>query len=552
MNPLISTSRDFWPPGKKPKSPFTIASGVITTLPSVLARVAADVPGIGFLTTKTISIDPRQGYREPVVHEYYPGCFINAVGLANPGASGFLRSMEKFLPLPGNKPLLVSIMGGSVDEFLQCAKILEPIADAFEINLSCPHVKGAGQAVGSDPNAVRLIVGELKASVSRPIIPKLSPNLSDIPGLARICESEGADGLCLINTVGPGVAYDEEGHPILSNILGGLSGSGILPIGLKAVREAHLAVKIPIIAAGGISSPEDVSAYRAAGASYFAVGSALAGHTTRELVHFFDNLDPDSACSGKPAPAKKICVSNTRTRYFRTVVKENVSCGPSLFRLTLEQGPPCLPGQFFFIRLPDFGEKPFSPAKDGQPCFLIRTVGPFTKALEGVKPGDYVYLRGPYGTGFPDPADHGMVMVAGGTGVAPLIMAAVRWPSLIHKAFLGFSFQISQQFRKELEDAIPHSRIVIDHPGTKGEVLDELEKDIERNPDFYNNVQFFLCGPKAMMDSAVSLVRKTLPMAPIFEAREDIMRCGIGLCGSCGTTDGLRSCVDGPVMKVNG
>ena len=157
------------------RTPFTIPSGIVTTVPSVIARVARDVPGIGFLTTKTLSLAPRTGYREPIVHEYYPGCFVNAVGLANPGAESFLQAMRPLLPLHDRKPLLVSIMGSDPEEFLKCALVLEPIADAFELNLSCPHVKGAGQSVGSDPEAVRRVIRLLKDRIRQPIIPKLSP-----------------------------------------------------------------------------------------------------------------------------------------------------------------------------------------------------------------------------------------------------------------------------------------------------------------------------------------------------------------------------------------
>jgi len=175
-------------------SPFTIPSGIVTTTPTVLARIARDVSDIGFLTTKTISLEPRAGYREPVLHEYFPGCFVNAVGLANPGARAFLDAMRPLLPLSNRKPLVVSIMGASPEQFLKCARILEPIADVFELNLSCPHVKGAGQVIGSDPQAVQTIIRLLKEAVAKPIVAKLSPNLGDIPGMARLCRDAGAKG----------------------------------------------------------------------------------------------------------------------------------------------------------------------------------------------------------------------------------------------------------------------------------------------------------------------------------------------------------------------
>jgi dihydroorotate dehydrogenase (NAD+) catalytic subunit len=531
------------------KSPFTIPSGIVTTVPSVIARIARDVPAIGFLTTKTLSVEARVGYREPVVHEYYPGCFVNAVGLANPGARKFLETMLPLLPLHDNKALVVSIMGQDDAEFLECAHILDPIADAFELNLSCPHVKGAGQNVGSDPDSVRAIIRLLKRHTKKPIIPKLSPNLGNIAGMALLCEEEGADALCLINTVGPGVATDSEGNPVLANVVGGVSGAGILPIGIKAVREAALVVKIPIIAAGGIASSADVRAYRAAGASLFSVGSALAGMSTGEIAAFFkdlgDSLEQQPA-EKAPSPCLK---ANTRTAYFRTQVGENTSLGPGLFMLRFVKGPECSPGRFFFLRLPGVGEKPFSPAHDLEPLFLVRTVGPFTRALQQLKPGDSIYMRGPYGKGFPEPEPgRPLVLVAGGTGAAPIMLAATHWSAVVSKAFFGFSDRVSDAFQREILSKVPRASIIIDPPDQIGEVGRRLAHDISTQPSLYEECQAFVCGPDPMMEAVAATMGERTPNARLFMAREDLMRCGIGLCGSCGTKKGLRSCIDGPVM----
>jgi dihydroorotate dehydrogenase (NAD+) catalytic subunit len=529
------------------RSPFTIPSGIVTTVPSVLARIAREVPEIGFLTTKTLSLMPREGYREPVLYEYYPGCFVNAVGLANPGAHEFVRVMRPLLPLHDKKPLVVSIMGGNAEEFLECAQVLDPIADAFELNLSCPHVKGAGQCVGTDPDGVRRIVQLLKRHTKKPVIPKLSPNLGDIGFMAKLCEEEGADALCLINTVGPGIACDTEGNPILSNVVGGLSGAGILPIGLKSVREAASQVKIPIIAEGGIRLPEDVAAYRAAGASLFGVGSALAGMTTPEISAYFRTLVLD-------APTRKACpvvlpFSGTRTAYFKTKVVENTSIGPGLFKVTLENGSPCDSGQFFFLRLPGIGEKPFSPAQDVPPAYFVRTVGPFTRALERLRPGDPLYMRGPYGKGFPEPpAGVPLVLVAGGTGLAPIMMAAEKWKDRVARTFVGFSTDVTPEFRREITARMPGAHIVLDPPGSPGEVVRRLAKDVTQEKELYQASRVFICGPEAMMNATVEVLDTYVSRNRIFTAREDIMRCGIGVCGSCGTPSGLRSCVDGPVM----
>lgn len=537
--------------GLRITSPFTMPSGTVTTVPSVIARLARDIPALGFLTTKTISLEPREGYREPVVHEYYPGCFINAVGLTNPGAQKFLEAMQPYLPLHDGKPLVVSIMGKDPEEFLACALILDPIADAFELNLSCPHVKGAGQAIGSDPDAVRAVLRLLRTRLAKPLIAKLSPNLGDIPGMAWLCEQEGAGGLCLINTVGPGMAVDREGNPILSNVVGGLSGAGILPVGLKAVREAAAAVRIPIIAAGGIGSAEDVRAYEKAGASYFSIGSALTGMDTPRIAHFFEQLT-EGLAGASPDPAeKRRCSQETRTAYTRTVVLENKPIGDDMFRLSLERGPRSDPGTFFFLRLPGVGEKPFSPASDLEPVYLVRKVGPFTTALEALEPGDAIFVRGPYGKGFPEPpVGAHVVFVAGGTGVAPIMMAARRWQSRAIKAFLGFSRPPTSFFKEELLRAIPGGTIVIDPPNRVGEAVRALAQDIYTEPGGYRESFAFVCGPSPMMRAAVAILSEHMPAERIFVAREDVMRCGVGLCGSCGTPSGLRSCVDGPVLPA--
>ncbi len=537
--------------GLRIRSPFTIPSGIVTTVPTVIARIARDIPEIGFLTTKTISLEPREGYREPVLHEYYPGCFVNAVGLANPGAENFLQAMLPLLPLHEGKPLVVSIMGTNAEQFLECALILNPIADAFELNLSCPHVKGAGQSIGSDPDAVRSIIRLLKERLEKPIIPKLSPNLGDIPGMARLCRDAGAAGLCLINTVGPGTAVDVDGSPVLTNVSGGLSGAGILPVGLKAVREAASAVDLPIIAVGGIGCADDVRAYEQAGASLFGVGSALAGMTTPQIAGFFAQLGQSLKQRLEQSAPHKCAAGTSRTTYFKTTVAANEPFGRDLFKLSLRHGPACDPGRFFFLRLPGIGEKPFSPAMDTEPAYLIRAVGPFTRALQRLEPGDSLFMRGPYGQGFPEPSPGSrIVLVGGGTGAAPLMMALERWKEFVDRAFLGFSAQIEQWFRDEMTALSRTVRVTIDGPGKVGEVVRALEDDIASNPAGYADCRVFVCGPDPMMRAAVKALENTVSRENVFLAREDIMRCGIGICGSCGTGTGLRSCVDGPVIHT--
>ncbi|MEW6347444.1 MAG: hypothetical protein AB1646_00150 [Thermodesulfobacteriota bacterium] len=692
------------------RSPFTIPSGVVTTAPSVVARLAREIPELGFLTTKTVSLEPRAGYREPIIYEYHPGCFINAVGIANPGARAFVEAMLPLLPLHGGKALLVSIMGSDAEEFVEVATILDPIADAFELNLSCPHVKGAGQAVGSDPDAVRAVVARLKERLGKPVIPKLSPNLGNIPEMSRLCEHAGADAIALINTVGPGLATDCDGNPVLSNVVGGLSGAGVLPIGIRAVRDAAAAVTIPLIASGGISSAQDVRAYARAGASLFAVGSGLAGMSTPEIADFFRRLisdlqdsepgppsraaideaeyqppratcepvgqvqnagrTPCSESSGKgvtgiganlataefdisgsypPTPShegrgirkpsplegegrvrgedaeatralklapmgvpgdtpaseppwprgattnyesdgptsresaawseppdvskvfgrgsggqpffKRVSPGElsdetafgsrfTRTTFFKTAVAENAGMGAGMFRLTLQQGIACDPGQFFFLRIPGEGEKPFSPAECTPPTYFVRAVGPFTRALESLEPGAEIFMRGPYGRGFPEPPPgEFLILVGGGTGIAPVIMAGKRWDDRVRGCLLGFSEDISPELDSYLREHARGSRVFIDPPAATGEVVRAVAQDLALSPEKYASARIYVCGPAPMMKALLRLFDARVAADRIFLAREDIMRCGIGLCGSCATEDGRRSCVDGPVMN---
>ena len=548
MTESLRRLNDAMPSGVEIRSPFTIPSGIVTTVPTVIARIARDVPQIGFITTKTLSLEPREGYREPILHEYYPGCFVNAVGLANSGAKAFRDAMTPLLPLHDRKPLLVSIMGKDPDEFLQCALLLDPIADAFELNLSCPHVKGAGQAVGSDPEAVRSVIKLVKTRLSKPVIPKLSPNLGDVAGMARLCRDEGADALTLINTVGPGVMVDQDGHPILSNVAGGLSGTGILPLGLKAVREAAASVDIPIIACGGISSADHVRAYEAAGATLFGVGSALAGKTTDEIVGYFQSLGADLESARDGIAISAVTRSETITRYVKTRVADNAPIGEGIFRLRLKSGPMCNAGQFFFLRIPGKGEKPFSPARDTEPVYFVRVVGPFTQDLKELRPGDEIYMRGPYGKGFPSLYDgERVILIGGGTGIAPIVMAGLRAKPNVKRAFFGFSAPIDDEFRHELTGGLPDCRIVVDPPNQPGEVARALAADMDNDRSAYDDVSVFICGPGLMMSAVVELLSGTVPRERTYTAREDIMRCGVGICGSCGAPDGGRSCVDGPV-----
>ena len=189
--------------GKTVSGPFTIPSGIVTTATSIIQYMFDHMPQIGVITTKSVGPEPRAGNREPVYSQYAPGCFVNAVGLTNPGAQAAADAMAK-LRIPEDRFLLVSIFGGSVEEFVEVAKIMAPVANGLELNLSCPHAKGYGMAMGQDPEMVREVTAAVKAVVDIPVIPKLTPNTDNIADIALAAVAGGAEAICAINTVGPG------------------------------------------------------------------------------------------------------------------------------------------------------------------------------------------------------------------------------------------------------------------------------------------------------------------------------------------------------------
>ena len=164
--------------------------GVGSAVCAIIEYLIRCVPQVGVITTKSIGLEPRSGYREPVFSQYAPGCFVNAIGLTNPGARRSAELFEK-LEVPDDRFFLTSIFGGSVEEFVEVARILAPYSDGLELNLSCPHAEGYGMAMGQDPALVEEITAAVKAVVDIPVIPKLTPNAPNIGEIARAAVAGG-------------------------------------------------------------------------------------------------------------------------------------------------------------------------------------------------------------------------------------------------------------------------------------------------------------------------------------------------------------------------
>jgi dihydroorotate dehydrogenase (NAD+) catalytic subunit len=241
---------------------------------------------LGAIIVKGISLLTRQGNPPPRIAETACG-MLNAIGLENVGLERFLS--EKLPFLQGiSTPLIVNILGDTVDDYQQLAARLdeEDTVAAIEVNISCPNVKQGGVAFGTNPEMAHAVTKAVCEHFSRPVIVKLSPNVTDITEIAMAVEEAGADAVSLINTV-LGMAIDIEScQPKLANTFGGLSGPAIKPIALRMVWQVAESVSIPIIGIGGITTPEDAIEFMLAGASAVQVGTAnfINPKATEEII----------------------------------------------------------------------------------------------------------------------------------------------------------------------------------------------------------------------------------------------------------------------------
>jgi len=266
-NPLATQIADL-----KIVNPTMLAAGILGYTGLSMKRVIES--GAGAVVTKSMGLEPRTGYGNPTVVQTDCG-LLNAMGLPNPGISHFNEEMKELNKLKAQT--IFSIYGFSPENFAEVAKIAVEIgAAAVELNVSCPHVKKAGAQVGSDPYLLMEIVKEVKRQIEKPVIVKLTPNVTDITEIAKAAQKAGADAICAINTV-KAMAIDlETCKPILANKYGGLSGPAIKPIGVRCVYDIYSSVDIPIIGCGGISNWQDAIEYILAGACALQIGTAIA------------------------------------------------------------------------------------------------------------------------------------------------------------------------------------------------------------------------------------------------------------------------------------
>lgn len=258
--------------GIKTKNPLVLASGILGVDDSILKRVSEFA---GAVTTKSIGAKPKDGHNNPTVFDFGAG-LINAVGLPSPGVEFAKEEFGDFRKI--NVPVIVSVYANSIKEYAYAAeKVLELHPSMIELNISCPNLKKNWTMFGADPISAGEVVAAVKDKVKKiPIMPKLTPNCSNIVDIGIACQDAGADALCAINTVGPGMAIDVYAKkPILHHKKGGVSGPAIKPIAVRCVYDLYDTVDIPILGVGGVMNGLDAAEMMMAGASLVGLGSAV-------------------------------------------------------------------------------------------------------------------------------------------------------------------------------------------------------------------------------------------------------------------------------------
>ena len=282
--------------GIKLKTPVMGASGTFGF--GIEYKDFLDLGDVGAIISKGLTPLPRPGNNGVRVAET-PGGMLNCIGLENPGIEGFLRDiLPKVRQEAADTAFIANFSAGTVEDYgMMAAKLDVDGVDGVEVNISCPNVKEGGIVFGTDPRAAAAVTEAVKKNTKKPVIVKLSPNVTDIALMARAVEEAGADAIALINTLTGMVIDTRTWQPLLGNITGGLSGPAVKPIAVRMVWQAAQAVKIPILGLGGITCGEDAVEFLLAGASAVAVGAENFVHPDA-VVRVAEDIDAYLAARG--------------------------------------------------------------------------------------------------------------------------------------------------------------------------------------------------------------------------------------------------------------
>lgn len=274
--------------GIKMKNPVTVASGTFG-----YGREFSnffDLSKLGGIITKGTSLKPRSGNKPSRVYET-PSGMLNSIGLQNPGVEYFAQNDLPFLR-KFNTAIIVNACGSSIDEYVDLCRVLNTLdIDGVELNLSCPNVKAGCMAFGNTYEGVKQVTSEVRKVLDKPLIVKLTPNVTDIASIAKAVEDAGADGVSLINTLlGMKIDIDKR-KPVLANNTGGLSGPAIRPVAVRMVYQVAQAVNIPVLGMGGIVNGEDAIEFMLAGANAISIGAGnfISPYTSVDTVTGIEN-----------------------------------------------------------------------------------------------------------------------------------------------------------------------------------------------------------------------------------------------------------------------
>jgi dihydroorotate dehydrogenase (NAD+) catalytic subunit len=274
-------------------NPTVLASGILGLSHEVMARVARG--GAGAITTKSCSITPRAGHHNPTILDWGYG-LINAVGLSNPGVEVMVEEIcaAKALLAPLEVPLIASIFADTIYDFGTAARFIsEAEPDLIEVNISCPNVDAQYlQMFAADPYVAAQVTHRVKLNTDIPVLVKLSPNVTDVVGIAKAVVEAGADGITAINSLGPGIILDiETCRPVLAHGTGGVSGPAMRPIAVRCVRDICRAVDVPVLAVGGVTTGRDVIEMILVGATAVGIGSAVAHRGIEVFSEVCDEME---------------------------------------------------------------------------------------------------------------------------------------------------------------------------------------------------------------------------------------------------------------------
>lgn len=541
--------------GKKIRGNLGNVSGVASAV-DTLGLFYETIPEFGVLVTKSFTWEARDGFREPTIEN---NC-RNADGLRNEGAVKEAEKLKRLREKHGSLEgvfLLGSVAGNSVEDMVKTAQTIAPYVDGIEANCGCPHYEGGGALIGCSVELTQKYISAVKKAVAKPVVMKMTPMADDIGAIAKAAIESGAAGLALINTVGGRAKYltnrNKEGKR-----WGGLSGKDILGLGVECVAEVRRAVGqgVPIVGMGGVSNAHEARLYFDGGANIVGFGTRVfLGRKTEQVREFCQVIGLD--LENMTNYSAKLNLEQELTKYNPCRINKIEVLDEDLRLFTLNKGfPETQPGQFVFAYLPDFEEKPFSVPVSGPLKLLVRKRerGPFTAKLFEAKEGDELWIRGPYGQGFTVEERKDNYLIAGGTGVAAMLMLAraLHDDGRTH-IFVGARREKQLHFLDELKRyGKVHISTNDGSAGYKGTAVEMFNDFVAQHGK--KSVNVYLCGPKGMEEAAIKSAERLEGRIEV--ATEPRIRCGVGLCDHC-SIDGYRGCIDGPVfdgrwlMKTN-